>query len=114
MRDTYLQRVMDAIEEVPGYPFDEKQDEKFLTRKIRRYPEVDHVAAIDSWIDWLMTHPFEKNANHRLAFNTWCQKSIEFKRDLRRPDDARPMSVEEQLEIKRDKAKAIREKLGIA
>lgn len=73
----YLDRALESLAAVPGYPFTDKHDKPLLTELIRDFPDVDIVEQIKAWHWYRVDNP-SRLKNPRGALRRWMLRAREF------------------------------------
>lgn len=90
-------RLLAALREVPGYPFDPEKDVLFATQLVADFPSVDLAGEARKWAAYKLDRPFNARSSPRSQFRTWVSNALRFAaRDASRGKPT-TLSVEEQL-----------------
>lgn len=76
--------VLDALQRVPGWPYDEPKDRVLVRDLLDSFPQLDLVEEIRSWTAWMLDHDQKKQVNRRARLRRWCSNAVDFGR---RPAD---------------------------
>lgn len=58
-------KLIEALQNIPGYPLDLNKDLPFLREKIQEFPEIDIVTLLRDWKTWLLDHPLTRKSSPR-------------------------------------------------
>lgn len=73
----YLDRALEALAGIPGYPFAEEHDKPLLVELMRDFPDVDIIDQVKAWRWYRVDNP-SKLKNPRGALRRWMLRAREF------------------------------------
>lgn len=83
--DPRIDRVLDALWQVPGWPKDPGRDESYVRSLMVEFPSLDLAEEVHGWAVWLLDNPdvLKGKVNWRSRFRTWAKKEVGWGRDRR-------------------------------
>jgi hypothetical protein len=73
----YLDRALECLAGVPGYPYDESLDRPLVAELLRDFPDIDLVDQIKAWRWYRVDNP-ARLKNPRGALRRWMLRAREF------------------------------------
>jgi hypothetical protein len=73
----YLERALETLAGVPGYPFDESHDRPLVSELVRDFPDIDIIDQVKAWRWYRVDNP-ARLKNPRGALRRWMLRAREF------------------------------------
>jgi len=111
MDDQYVEALLAAFWDIPGWPKNEAVDRRKVRQWVKQWPadQVDMLRLISEYDTWTSDNPIgsEKNKSPRSRFEKWVKRAIEWgsAAPIRKATalTASPLSVEEQIRMKNER-----------
>lgn len=83
----YLQESLKILSKIKNYPFEIKEDIKFLNKLETDFPKLDLLKAIKQWDAYILDKPFKNNSRPRSQLRTAFSKYAEWNKCLKQVDN---------------------------